>query len=51
MLVRISKIGLALLADLDAPVDALNQQVMGCLDDTELRQLIDLLNRVRNHNS
>jgi DNA-binding MarR family transcriptional regulator len=51
MIVRISKAGLALLASLDAPVEALNQQVMGRLDDGELRQLIDLLNRVRNHNA
>jgi DNA-binding MarR family transcriptional regulator len=49
--VCISKTGLDLLASLDAPVEALNQKILSCLDDSEVRQLIDLLNRVRNHNS
>ena len=51
VIVRIAQPGLDLLASLDAPVDALNQQMMNCLDDDELRQLIALLTRLRNHNS
>jgi len=51
MIVHITKAGLALLTSLDAPVEALNQEVMDCFDDAELRQLIDLLTRLRNHNS
>jgi DNA-binding MarR family transcriptional regulator len=49
--VRISKAGLDLLAGLDAPVAELNKRVMGCLNEDELKQLIDLLSRLRDHNS
>ncbi len=51
VLVRISKSGLEVLASLDKPADAFNQSLLSCLDDGDLRQLIDLLNRVRNHNT
>jgi DNA-binding MarR family transcriptional regulator len=51
VIVRISQAGLDLLASLDGPVDAANQEMMSCLDDNELRHLIDLLTRLRNHNS
>ncbi len=51
VIVRISKAGLAVLESLDKPAEALNQSVLSCLDEGELRQFIELLNRVRNHNS
>jgi MarR family transcriptional regulator, organic hydroperoxide resistance regulator len=51
ILVRISTAGLEVLAGMDGEVNSLNETVLSCLDDREVRQLIDLLNRVRIHNS
>lgn len=44
---RITTKGLALLATLDAPVSAANEQALATLDDAEQRRLIELLGAVR----
>lgn len=44
---RITDVGLNLLRRLDRPVDALDDAVMGNLDQAELAELIRLLNKVR----
>ncbi|MEM1202302.1 MAG: MarR family transcriptional regulator [Acidobacteriota bacterium] len=43
----ITAAGLDLLKELDGPVEALDGVTMSMLDDTEKRQLIDLLDRIR----
>jgi DNA-binding MarR family transcriptional regulator len=43
----ISKKGRTLLAELDEPVDALDERAMSTLSEPETRKLISLLNRVR----
>jgi DNA-binding MarR family transcriptional regulator len=50
-LCHISAAGLTLLAELDQPVHALDEAVLGCLQPEEVRQLIALLDRIRQHNS
>lgn len=47
---RITETGLGLLKKLDRPVDALDDVVMGGIDDAETVQLIALLDKVRQHN-
>ena len=44
---RITPEGLRLLAELDAPIEAAHQRLLGHLDDAALRTLIDLLGRAR----
>jgi DNA-binding MarR family transcriptional regulator len=44
---RITPPGLALLESLDEPVARLHEQMRGRLDDAQLRQLIDLLEELR----
>lgn len=44
---RISEQGLALLADLDDPVQELHERHLGALEEGELEILIDLLSRIR----
>lgn len=44
---RITPQGLALLADLDDPVQELHERHLGALDEDELETLIDLLGRIR----
>jgi DNA-binding MarR family transcriptional regulator len=46
---RITRKGLDLLTSLDRPLDRMDDQVVGCLDDDETARLIELLDRVRNH--
>jgi DNA-binding MarR family transcriptional regulator len=41
--------GRQLLARYDDEVDALEEEAFGCLESKELRQLIELANKVRNH--
>lgn len=48
---RISDDGLALLKTLDRPVAALDDTILGCLNDREVGQLIQLLDKVRLHNT
>jgi DNA-binding MarR family transcriptional regulator len=48
---RITERGLKLLAELDEPVDALDDEVLACLRPRELSDLIALLDRVRVHQS
>ena len=45
---RITPAGLKLLAGLDSVVDAIHDELLGHLDETALRSVIDLLARVRN---
>jgi DNA-binding MarR family transcriptional regulator len=49
VLCRITRRGLALLADLDRPMDALDERSLACLTRDELVELIRLLNKVRLH--
>jgi DNA-binding MarR family transcriptional regulator len=46
---RITRKGLGLLASLDRPLDQMDDKVVGCLDDDDTARLIELLDRVRNH--
>ncbi|MBL8843217.1 MAG: MarR family transcriptional regulator [Planctomycetes bacterium] len=46
---RLTAEGAALLADLDAPMDALDSTALDCLSARELATLIGLLARIRNH--
>ena len=45
--VEITPQGLEILANLDEPVETLNQQILGHLSDKELRELIRLLEKIR----
>lgn len=47
--VRITARGLALLAELDPRIDALDASVLGCLGRRDLAAFVALLQRVRNH--
>ncbi len=47
---RITEAGTSLLKKLDRPVDALDEAVLGALDDDETAELIRLLDKVRHHN-
>lgn len=47
VLTRLTNMGLALLADLDAPVDAINRKLMGPLGKTKLESLNGLLEEAR----
>ena len=47
VLCQITPVGLRLLTHLDEPVDAANDYVLGMLDDSEKRALVDLLGAVR----
>ena len=44
---RITPAGVALLGALDGPVDRLDEQILGCLDEREVATFLALLNRVR----
>ena len=46
---RLTAGGAALLADLDAPMDALDSTALDCLSAREVTTLIGLLARIRNH--
>ena len=48
---HITKAGLALLKKLDEPISSLDEATLSCLNDKEARQLIELLDRIRNHNN
>jgi DNA-binding MarR family transcriptional regulator len=48
---RITEMGTGLLKKLDRPVDALDEEVLGCLSDAEVGELIRLLDKVRRHNT
>jgi len=48
---RITEFGGSLLRKLDRPVDALDDAVLGCLTDAEVAELIQLLDKVRRHNT
>lgn len=48
---RIGAAGLRLLKALDRPVAALDESILGCLGEREVAQLIELLDKVRNHNT
>jgi DNA-binding MarR family transcriptional regulator len=48
VLCRITRRGLDLLARLDAPVDGLDERVVAPLSPNQIRQLVRLLDRVRN---
>jgi len=45
---RITKAGLALLAALDRPVDAVDERIVAALSPQQIRQLVRLLDRIRN---
>lgn len=45
---RLTAVGAALLADLDAPMDALDSSALDCLSAREVTTLIGLLARIRN---
>lgn len=47
---RITEVGTTLLKRLDRPVDALEESLVGALDDAEVAEFIRLLNLVRVHN-
>ena len=49
VIVRITKRGLALLTELDLPVDRLDGEALGGLDDGEVAALIALVTKVRLH--
>jgi len=46
---RVTARGAKLVGALDAPVDALDSEVLDCLSRKELATLVALLNRIRNH--
>ena len=46
---RITESGLALLADLDAPIDAVDDSLSDALAESEIGELIDYLDRLRGH--
>jgi DNA-binding MarR family transcriptional regulator len=48
---RITELGSGLLKKLDRPVDALDDATMGGLDEREIGELIQLLDKVRLHNT
>lgn len=47
VLCSITDEGLELLADLDEPVDAADEEVLSMLTEDEVRELIDMLDRIR----
>jgi DNA-binding MarR family transcriptional regulator len=51
VLCRITETGISLLKKLDRPVDALDERVFGDLDESEVAELIRLLDKVRLHAS
>lgn len=48
---RLTETGASLLRKLDRPVDALDEELLQCLDDDEVAEFIRLLDKVRVHNT